>query len=243
MQTIELGAERRDIATKGALRELRAKGRIPAAVYGGKKTPANIEIEGKKLLQVLRGHGMNVLVNLKVGAEGEVVLLKDLQRDVLSHDIIHVDFQRISMTEKLVVNVPIHVKGEAPGVKVGGGILEHILRDLRVRCLPADIPDGIDLDVSALQINQGLKVKDLVLPSGVESLMEGDSLVVNIVAPAAEEVATPVAAAAGATEPEVIAKGKKPEEGEEGAAAPAAGGKAPAAGGKAPAAAPAKEKK
>ena len=109
MQTIELGAERRDIATKGALRELRAKGRIPAAVYGGKKTPANIEIEGKKLLQVLRGHGMNVLVNLKVGAEGEVVLLKDLQRDVLSQDIIHVDFQRFSMTKKLVVTVPMHV--------------------------------------------------------------------------------------------------------------------------------------
>jgi large subunit ribosomal protein L25 len=229
MQTIELGADKREIVTKGTLRTLRVGGKIPAVVYGGKKEPANLIIEGKKLIQVLKGHGMNVLVNLKVGAGAEVVLLKDLQRDVLTHEIIHVDFQRISMTEKLDVNVPIHIKGEAPGVKVGGGIMEHILRDLRVRCLPADIPDGIDLDVSALQLNQGLKVKDIAAPQGVEILNEGDALVVNIVAPAAEEVATPATAAAGPAEPEVIAKGKKPEEGEEGAAAPAAGAKAPAA--------------
>jgi large subunit ribosomal protein L25 len=242
MQTIELGADKRDIATKGTLRTLRVGGKIPAVVYGGKKEPANLIIEGKKLIQVLKGHGMNVLVNLKVGAGAEVVLLKDLQRDVLTHDIIHVDFQRISMTEKLDVNVPIHIKGEAPGVKVGGGIMEHILRDVRVRCLPTDIPDGIDLDVSALQLNQGLKVKDIVRPNGVEILNEGDALVVNIVAPAAEEVATPATAAAGPAEPEVIAKGKKPEEGEEGAAAPAAGAKAPAAGAaKAPAAPAAKK--
>jgi large subunit ribosomal protein L25 len=242
MQTIELGADKRDIATKGTLRTHRVGGKIPAVVYGGKKEPANLLIEGKKLIQVLKGHGMNVLVNLKVGAGAEVVLLKDLQRDVLTHEIIHVDFQRISMTQKLDVNVPIHIKGEAPGVKMGGGIMEHILRDLRVRCLPADIPDGIDLDVSALQLNQGLKVKDIALPKGVEVLNEAESLVVNIVAPAAEEVATPAAAVAGPAEPEVIAKGKKPEEGEEGAAAPAAGGKAPAAGAaKAPAAPAAKK--
>ena len=241
MQTIELGADKREIVTKGTLRTLRVGGMIPAVVYGGKKEPANLIIEGKKLIRVLKGHGMNVLVNLKVGAGAEVVLLKDLQRDVLTHEIIHVDFQRISMTEKLDVNVPIHIKGEAPGVKVGGGIMEHILRDLRVRCLPADIPDGIHLDVSALQLNQGLKVKDIVAPQGVEILNEAEALVVNIVAPAAEEVATPATAVAGPAEPEVIAKGKKPEEGEEGAA-PAAGSKAPASGAaKAPAAPAAKK--
>jgi large subunit ribosomal protein L25 len=94
-------------------------------------------------------------MNLKLGDGAEMVLLKDVQRDVLSHDVIHVDFQRISMTEKLEVNVPLHVAGEAPGVKVGGGILEHILRNLRVRCLPTDIPDSISVDVSQLQLNQG----------------------------------------------------------------------------------------
>lgn len=172
-----------------------------------------------------------MIMNLQVAGAGETVLLKDLQRDFLTHNIVHVDFQRVSMTEKLEVNVPLHIVGEAPGVKLSGGILAAYLRELRVRCLPADIPDGINIDVSALQINQGVKVKDLALPKGVESLIDGGSLVVNIVAPAEEEVATPATAAPTGTEPEVIAKGKKPEEGEEGAAAPAAkGGAAPAKG-------------
>lgn len=237
MKTIELGAERRELASKGERRQLRSAGRIPAVVYGGKKDAAPLSIDGKSLFQVLKGHGTNVIMNLKVGGSGETVLLKDLQRDFVTHNIVHVDFQRVSMTEKLEVNVPLHIVGEAPGVKLSGGILEHILRELRVRCLPADIPDGINIDVSALQINQGVKVKDLVLPKGVESLIDGGSLVVNIVAPAEEEVATPATAAPTGAEPEVIAKGKKPEEGEEGAAAaPAAkGGAAPAKGAAAPA--------
>ena len=178
---------------KGERRQLRSAGRIPAVVYGGKKDAAPLSIDGKSLFQVLKGHGTNVIMNLKVGGAGETVLLKDLQRDFVTHNIVHVDFQRVSMTEKLEVNVPLHIVGEAPGVKLSGGILEHILRELRVRCLPADIPDGINIDVSALQINQGVKVKDLVLPKGVESLIDGGSLVVNIVAPAEEEVATPAA--------------------------------------------------
>jgi large subunit ribosomal protein L25 len=244
MQTIELRAEKRELASKGTLSKLRLEGQIPAVVYGGKKSPENLALNLKNLTQLLKGHGVNVLMNLKLGDGAEIVLLKDVQRDVLSHDVIHVDFQRISMTEKLEVNVPLHVVGEAPGVKVGGGILEHILRNLRVRCLPTDIPDSISVDVSQLQLNQGIKVKDLVLPVGVEALNDREGLVMNIVAPAAEEVAaTPAAGAAPTgTEPEVIAKGKKPEEGEEAAGAkPAAGGKAaPAAAKAAPAA---KEKK
>ncbi len=241
MQTIELRAEKRALTSKGNLSRLRLEGQIPAVVYGGKKSPENLALNLKNLTQLLKGHGGNVLMNLKLGDGAEIVLLKDVQRDVLSHDVIHVDFQRVSMTEKLEVNVPLHVAGEAPGVKVGGGILEHILRNLRVRCLPTDIPDSISVDVSQLQLNQGIKVKDLVLPTGVEAMNDREGLVMNIVAPAAEEVAaTPAAGAAPAgTEPEVIAKGKKPEEGEEAAAGakPAAGGKAaPAAAKAAPAA-------
>ena len=226
MQTIELSAEKRELSSKGSLSKLRSEGQIPAVVYGGKKSPENLALNLKNLTQLLKGHGVNVLMNLKLGSSAEIVLLKDVQRDILSHDVIHVDFQRISMTEKLEVNVPLHATGEAPGVKVGGGILEHILRNLRVRCLPSDIPDSIAVDVSHLQLNQGIKVKDLVLPKGVEALNERDGLVINIVAPAAEEVAaTPAAGAAPAgTDPEVIAKGKKPEEGEDAAA----GAKAPA---------------
>jgi large subunit ribosomal protein L25 len=243
MKTIELGAERRDLLTKGGLRQMRLQGRIPAVVYGGSADAASLIIDGKQLSQVLKGHGTNVLMDLKVAGTSEVVLLKDVQRHFVSHNILHVDFQRVSMTEKLEVNVPLHITGEAPGVKLSGGILEHILRELRVSCLPGDIPDGITVDVSALQLNQGLKVKDIPLPSGVETVTDSNSLVVNIVAPAEEEAATPAAAGAPTSaEPEVIAKGKKPEEGEEGAAAAgakpgaASAGKdakaAPAAGGK-----------
>lgn len=233
MKTIELGAERREGMTKGNLRQLRLKGQIPAVVYGGKADSSSLFINGKELAQVLKGHGTNVLMDLKVGEKSEVVLLKDVQRHFVSHSILHVDFQRISMTEKLEVNVPLHVTGEAPGVKLSGGILEHILRELRVRCLPADIPDGINVDVSALQINQGLKVKDIPLPTGVEAVTDVNSLVINIVAPAEEEAAAPAAAGAPATaEPEVIAKGKKPEEGEAAAAPAAKDAKAAPAGAK-----------
>jgi len=222
MKTIELAAEERTITTQGALRTLRQAGRIPSVVYGGSKEPVSIVVDTKSLTQGLKGHGTNVLVNLKTGTNSDIVLLKDVQRDVLTHAVIHVDFQRISMTKKLEVNVPLHVVGVAPGVKLGGGILEHILREVRVFCLPTDIPDGISVDVSQLQLNQGLKVKDLVLPKGVEVLSELEGMVLSIVAPPEEEVVAPVAATAAApgSEPEVIAKGKKPEEGE--TAAPAA---------------------
>jgi large subunit ribosomal protein L25 len=239
MQNVELKAQKREIASRGKLGDIRRAGEVPAIVYGGKKDAAPMRLNGKELLQVLKAHGANVIISLLVDGKKDTVLVKEVQRDILTHAITHVDFQRISLTEKLEVNVPLHVKGEAPGVKLSGGILEHILREFRVRVLPTAIPASIDVDVSALQINQGLKAKDIKLPEGVELLTDSEHIVVNVVAPMVfEETPAPGAAAAvpGAAEPEVIAKGKKPEEGAE--AAPAAGGKAPAAGAK-PAAAPA----
>src|ERR1044071_1170340 len=123
MKTIELSGQRRDLSTKGALRTLRVKGQVPAVVYGGEKAPSPMAVNGKEFLQILKGHGTNTVMSLKIGADAETVLVKDLQRDLLSHEIIHIDFQRISLTEKIEVNVPLHVKGEAPGVKLGGGIM------------------------------------------------------------------------------------------------------------------------
>lgn len=252
MQTVELSSEKRDLSTKGALRQVRVGGRVPAVVYGGGKDPLTVAIDAKEFTKLLKAHGSNALVNLKGGSSADVVLIKEIQRDVLSHQAIHVDFRRISMTETLEVSVPFHVVGEAPGVKLQGGILELILHELRVRCLPADIPAHIDLNVDGLNINQGLRLKDVVLPKGVEAVVtDGERLVLNVVAPTEFKEETPAAGVpvAGAGEPEVIAKGKKPEEGAEGAAAPAAGAKgaAPAAAGAkgatpaAKAAAPAKE--
>jgi large subunit ribosomal protein L25 len=149
------------------------------------------------------------------------------------------------MKEKIEMMIGTHTVGEAPGVKNSGGILEHITREVRVRCLPDDIPASIDIDISHLEVGHGIKVKDLPALKGVEYLTTKDTIIVNIVMPKVEEVKPAPgaeAAAAAGSEPEVIAKGKKPEEGAEGAAAPAAGasaGKAAAA----PAAAKKEEKK
>jgi large subunit ribosomal protein L25 len=245
MQTVELTSQKRDLSTKGALRQVRVSGRVPAVVYGGKKDPSVLSVDAKEFVRLLTAHGRNVLVNLKSDGGTELTLVHDLQRDVLSHQPIHIDFRRISLDEKIEVSIPLHVKGEAPGVKLQGGILEHILHELRVSCLPKDIPASIDLDVSGLNINQGVKVKDIPMPSGVTTETDPEQLVLNVVAPSEFKEEAPAAAAAaapGAGEPEVIAKGKKPEEGAEGAAAPAAKGAAPAAGAKdAKAAAPAKK--
>lgn len=245
MQTVELSTQKRDLSTKGALRQVRLAGRVPSIVYGGKKNPSISSVDTKEFLKMMTTHGHNVLVNLKSEEGTDLALVLEVQRDVLTRAPIHVDFRRISMSEKIEISVPLHVKGEAPGVKLQGGILELIVHDLRVKCLPSDIPNELVLDVSGLNINQGLKVKDIVLPKGVETEIETDRLVLNIVAPTEFKEETPaagaaVAAAPGAGEPEVIAKGKKPEEGAEGAA-PAAGAKgaAPAAGAKP--AAPAKK--
>ena len=235
MQTVELTSQKRDISNKGALRTLRVDGQIPAVIYGSKKEAIHAAVNAKEFAKILKAHGRNVLVQLKTDGGLETALVQEVQRDIITHHPIHVDFRRVSLTEKLEVSVPLLVKGEAPGVKTQGGILETILHDLRVRCVVTDIPTHIDVDVSALAINNGIKVKDIKLPAGVEVLADGERLVVNIVAPSELKEETPAAApVAGAAEPEVIAKGKKPEEGAEGAAAPAAGAKgaAPAAGGK-----------
>jgi large subunit ribosomal protein L25 len=222
MQIVDLEAKQRELKTKGALQTIRQGGEIPAVVYGGKKNPSTVSVVAKGFQQLVKAHGENVVVNLKLGSETETVLVKEIQRDPLSRAFIHVDFQRISLTEKIEVDVPVHVKGEAPGVKLAGGILEHILREVRVRCLPTNIPGELHVDVSGLDINQGLRVKDIQLEEGLEILTDPEQLVVNIVAPTVleEEPAAAATAAAGPAEPEVIAKGKKPEEGAE-AAAPA----------------------
>jgi large subunit ribosomal protein L25 len=171
------------------------------------------------------------LITLKIDSASHPVLVKEIQRNPIARAILHVDLQRVSLKQKVEASVPVHVKGEAPGVKLGGGVLEHVLREVRVRCLPTEIPAALDADVSALQIGHGIRAKDLALPPGVELAVDAELIIINIVAPTILEEPTPSATPAAATaEPEVIKKGKV-EEGEEGAA-PAAGKTAPAAGAK-----------
>lgn len=240
MQTVE--AQVREQLSRGKLSALRKDGAIPAILYGGAKAKKAkksdkgqtlIQINEKAFIKMLQKEGSNVLLEIKVGAEKTNAVIKEIQRDYVTRKLIHVDFQRVDMSKKLEVSVPVHLAGEAPGVKLHGGILEHITREVRVSCLPKDIPRQIDVDISKLEVGRGISVADLPALDGVQILTDPHQLVANVVAPTILEEA-PVAEAVGTAEPEVIAKGKKPEEGEDGAVAPAAGtkGAAPAAGAK-----------
>jgi large subunit ribosomal protein L25 len=243
MEEIVLQAEKREVTTKGDVKLMRRTGRIPAVTYGDNEAPVTLSVDEKGLLAVLKSErGRNSLINLKLGSSSHPVLLKEIQRHPITRALWHVDFHRISLKKKIETTVPVHVKGEAPGVKLGGGILEHVLRDLRVRCLPTEIPAAIDADVANLQINQAIKAKDLPLPNGVELLTDPEGVILHIVSPTIlEEPAAGAAvpgAAAAAAEPEVIKKGKI-DETAEGAAA-TGDKKAAPAGDKKAAAAPAK---
>lgn len=227
MQRVELELKPRDLGEtqKRNLTQLRTDGWIPGVLYGHGK-PVQVAVSSKTFRAATHTKaGVNALFTLKFGGESTLAVIKEIQRHIIKHYPIHVDFQRINVKEKLEISVPTHPVGDSPGVKNSGGILEHITREIRIRCLPDDIPVSIDIDVSHLEVGHGVKVKDLPELKGIEYLTPKETIVVNVVMPKVEEE-KPAAAAEGAVagaEPEVIAKGKKPEEGAE-AAAPAAGG-------------------
>lgn len=204
---------------KGPLSASRADSKIPAVIYGGEKEPVTIFVAEKDLTRV-RGQGKtNAILTLKHAKGTDTVILKEVQRHPVSRAFLHADFQRISLKKEIEVKVLVKPVGEAPGVKLHGGILEYILREVEVKCLPTAIPEFIAVDVSKADIGHALHVRDLPAIAGVVVLTNPEQVLITVVAPKVEE-APAVEAVAGATgaEPEVIAKGKK-EEGEAGAAA------------------------
>jgi large subunit ribosomal protein L25 len=233
MQELVLEVENREVTNKQKLKTLKREGRIPAILYGAKEKAVALSVDGKKFEKALATEqSSNLLVNLKFGSESKTAIVKEIQRDIISQKPIHIDFQSISLKDKIEVSVHLHISGEAPGVKLGGGILEHIIRDVRVSCLPTDIPKSINVDVSKMEINQALYIKDLPKIEGVEILNDADTMIINIVAPTVLEEVAPAAgeaaaAVAGIAEPEVIKKGKKEEEGEAAPAVEEKGGKKP----------------
>jgi len=241
---IQLKAMKRAEAGRGQVKRLRAAGSVPGVVYGGKTEPLNIVVTVVDLEKVLHhATGENVLVDLLVDEGGKtanrLALIQEVQHHPFEDTILHVDFHEVSATEKLRTAVPVRPVGEPSGVKNGGGVLEHVMRELHVECLPKDLPDVIEVNVEKLEIGQGIHVGAVTAPAGVTLLDDKGQTVFIVAAPTAEEVA-PTAAAEGVAEPEVI--GAKKEEGEEGEAGEekgegkAAPGKAeakPAAGGKA----------
>lgn len=212
---IPLTVARREGLGKGGARKARAAGLIPGVLYGHGEPPVAVSVPRREFDVALRHHrGGNPIVSLQVDGAEHTALIRAVQYDPINHDILHLDFQHVSLTEQIEVEVNVHVTGAAAGVKEGG-ILETILRTVRVRCLPTAIPGSIDVDVTALGIGESVHVRDLSAPE-VEILSDPDLTVVTVVPPTViAETPTAEAAevAAAPAEPEVIAKGKK-EEGE-----------------------------
>ena len=222
MAEIVLNAEGRTERGKNAARRLRVKGLIPAVVYGGKDEAVSVAVDPKVLQRVLRSEtGRNTILKLDIGGQGQTsAILKQWQVDPVKENFLHADFYRIAMDVALRVKVPVAVKGESRGVKVDGGILELIMRAIEVECLPGDIPERIEVDVTDLGINDALRISDVPVHAKIKIMEDADQVVVHVIsvkeeaAPAAgaAPAAEGEAAAPGGTEPEVLKKGKKEEE-------------------------------
>jgi large subunit ribosomal protein L25 len=230
MDMQELTVMPRDEKGKQAAKRLRRSGRIPAVLYGG-KVPQDISIDPKAVLKMIHGHeGSTQLLSLKFdggGAGARMAIIRDMQFDPVSEDLLHVDLQEVSADRAINVRVAVHPVGEAIGVRDTKGILNLVLHELDVSCLPTNIPQRIDADVSDLAIGDVLAVRNLTPPSGVRILNDPGQAVATVSPPMAEEEVAPAAAAATATatpEPEVLTERKPKEE-----AAPAEEGKKPAA--------------
>ncbi len=205
---------------KNSSRRLRHEGLIPVIVYGGKMDPVPVAVDPSELLEIIHSEsGVNTIFQVNVaGTERRRhVMIKEYQVDPVKGKLIHADLVRIQMDEVIEVDVPVHVTGEAAGVKLDGGILEHVTREVRVSCLPGDIPENIAIDVGPLKIGDNLRVSDLSKSERYKILTEPEQILVVVSPPAKEEAPAPVAEAAPAApvEPEVIKKGKAAAEGAE----------------------------
>jgi large subunit ribosomal protein L25 len=217
MADIEIKVALRDGAsTKGELSESREKREIPAVVYGGeKKENMHVMVHERALTDAIKAGGGNAVMHLKHDKGVETVIVKDIQRHVVTSMVIHVDFQRVDLKKKITVKVPVHVVGEAPGVKLHGGLLEHILREIEVEALPGDIPQQLDVDVTSLNVGDAVKATAVKVPAGVTITEAEDQTVLHIVNVAVEEEPAPTEEGADASaEPEVLKQKKEGEDAE-----------------------------
>ncbi len=217
-QFIEIEVEPRATTGKKSRREAAEKGLIPGVVYGGGKDPVPIAVDPKRIIQILRsekGRNSILLFSLKGTQAQRHVMVKDIQVNPVSNELIHADFTRIMMDQKVRVEVPLVFEGVAWGVKNQGGLMDVIMREVEIESLPADIPDKIRIDLTPMKVGDSVKVSDLQMGDKVRILEEdGNQPVVIIAAPRIEAAATEEGeeAAEEGQEPEVIAKGKKTEE-------------------------------
>ena len=223
-----LEAQARTPGNKNAARRVRVAGKVPAVVYGAGKDAVSVSVDPRQVKSILYSKtGHNTIFDLALDGEKTKAMIVDWQYEPIKGALLHIDLKRIAMDKKLTVQVPIVLKGEASGVKNEGGILEQILREVELECLPSDIPASIEVDVTELVLNKVVRVSDLAHNDKIKFITDENQPIVHVTTVKEEVVATPDATAADAAatpaEPEVIKKGKQDAEGEA-AEAPAAKG-------------------
>ncbi|MGA2683701.1 MAG: 50S ribosomal protein L25 [Verrucomicrobiota bacterium] len=240
MKSVPLKAYPRTQTRRGGVKKLRDTGRVPAVIYGRQAKPQNLEISAKEIGDLIHHSASeNLLVDLSVENDARakrLALVQEIQHHPLDGKVLHVDFHEVAENEKVIVQVPVETVGEAAGVKTGGGVLEHVLFKLKVRCLPKDLPEQIVIDVSHLELGKAIHLGEVKVPAGVELIGDKNIPVVAVALPRAEEEVVPAeGAAAAAGDVEMIKEkkeegeeGEAPAKGEKGAAKP--GEKAPAKG-------------
>lgn len=217
MEIRALSIEKREGSGKEAAKRLRRAGRVPAVLYGG-SAPVSITVNPKDIFRLIHGHeGGTQLVQVTFNGSSDkrMAIIRDLQLDPVSEDLVHVDLQEVAMDKPIQVTVPLRHVGDAVGVRETKGILEMILREVQVSCLPGQIPEALTADVSNLAIGDVFTVAQLPVPEGVRVLTDGGQAVATVAPPPAEEVvAAPAAGVAAATpaEPEVLTERKPKEE-------------------------------
>jgi large subunit ribosomal protein L25 len=216
-----LEATVRTTSGKNEARRTRRSGKVPAVVYGAASEGASrdavaIAVDPKPLLKILHSEaGANTLISLKLDGADTKVLVKDFQLDPITHQVLHADFYRVAMDRMIDVTIPITLKGDARGVKLQGGLLEFVRREIEIQCLPSEIPEHVEVDVTDLMVGQGIRVRDIATSSKWTPLTDVDTMLVHVILPKAEEsAAAAVEGAPSSSEPEVIKKGKKEEEAE-----------------------------
>src|SRR5688572_27896895 len=219
-----LDVDKREGRGKNEARRLRAAGENRGAVYGQRKEGKLAEgvpvaVDANAVLDSLHSDsGANTLIKLTLDGKSSQVMVKEYQLDPVSHQLLHADFYQLAMDKAITVTVPVLVKGTPEGVKVQGGMLDFVTRELQVQCLPKDIPEHVDIDVSGLMLHQAIRLRDIPENPKWKALNDPDTMLVHVVLPKAEEVAAPAegeaaaAAPAAAAEPEVIKKGKTDKE-------------------------------
>jgi large subunit ribosomal protein L25 len=218
---ITVAAEPRESRGKNEARRLRVKGFAPAVLYGANEPAVAVAVSPKEVNKILHSTtGHNTIFNLALRGGAEVpVMIVDWQRDPVKETLLHVDLKRIDLTKRINVEVRVHMTGEAKGVKIQGGLLEAITREVEIECLPDEIPESFTVDVTELMIGQNLRAGDIPLSGSMKLLSAPEQVIAHVVTMKAEEVAAPAAEgaveAAAPAEPEVIKKGKKEEEGAE----------------------------